>query len=93
MNFIEQEMKNEIREKLRKSGEFLVDPQYHFVQAKSFGATKFKNQFSKQLDERRDFLKQMKWQPNSMSKENLLRTRGKVAASLAKTANGHKHEA
>ncbi len=60
MSAVEREISSEVREKLRQSGEYLVDPRNHFVQAKIHGSLRL-DEIGQQLLKKRDSVKRLNW--------------------------------
>lgn len=82
MTTVENEISSEVREKLRKSGEYLVDPRRHFVQAKTHGNLRL-DEIGQQLLEKREEVRRLKWvELRGSSKEN--RVRNKIRKGTAK---------
>jgi hypothetical protein len=83
MSKAEQEISGEIREKLRKSGEYLVEPRNHFVQAKTHGNLKI-DEIEQQLLEKRETVRGLNWPEFRGRSKESVKVRSKIRKETAK---------
>lgn len=91
MTTVEREISSEVREKLRKSGEYLVEPRRRFIQAKPHGSLRLE-EIGQQLLEKREAVQRLNWLELRGSSKEDLRARDKMRKCTAKMPNKYEAE-